>query len=64
MTSGRSELVEIECVIVCDDPSKKAIAVQNPDGSDNWIWVPRSHCEVTDCGIELPYWLAVEKRLV
>jgi len=76
----KSDLVEIECEIRMDDPSKKAVAVA--DGSvevdencverERWFWLPRSLVDFDPAGYRdkktvvatMPEWLALEKGLV
>lgn len=70
---SKSDLVDIECRVVSDDPRKKAIAVVN--GTDErvhgggkqekWFWLPRQYVEINDDGtVTIPEWLALEKGLI
>ena len=72
----KSNLIDIACEIVSDDPSKGAIAVI--DGTmeelagghkrQKWFWLPRTQIEVEENGrsaiVTMPVWLAEEKGLV
>lgn len=75
----KSDLVNVEVVIISDDPRKAAICVN--DGSEikdvrgqvvgpRWIWLPRSQIEVEmkpdgkHATVTMPEWLAIEKKLV
>lgn len=65
MVSGKSDLIEIEAFvrIVTD----RAYGIEDPhglDGKGELIWVPKSQCELTEDGLVMPEWLAIEKGLV
>ncbi|MEJ6846816.1 hypothetical protein V3589_11425 [Sinorhizobium fredii] len=77
MPSYKSDLVDIACQVVRDDPDQKAIAVA--DGTEEsytddhgvertrlkWFWLPRSQIQMNDNGtVTMPEWLAVDKGLV
>jgi hypothetical protein len=59
-TTGRSDLVDIECEIRAERP----LAVLIHDGQRT-VWLPRSQIEIGDDGtIAMPEWLAMEKGLI
>lgn len=74
---SQSEIVDIECEIVDDNPSRKAIAItdgteETVDGRkrQKWFWIPRQYAEVDKdpkghrAVVTVPRWLAEEKGLV
>ncbi|MCB1460939.1 MAG: hypothetical protein KDJ90_00570 [Nitratireductor sp.] len=74
----KSDLVDINCRVVSDDPSKKAIAIADGTEEDDprhegrkrekWFWLPRSQVEAIVFGtghiVTMPEWLAKEKGLI
>ena len=66
----KSDLVNLELFMVCDEPERKAIRVQDEGGLK--VWLPRSQIEFEYLGgqnahaikVTLPEWLAIEKELV
>ena len=68
-----SNLIDIECEIRNDDPTKLAFAItdgsttENDDGDqvEDWVWIPRSQAEINDDGtVTMPEWLALEKGFI
>lgn len=72
----KSDLVDISCKVISDDPSKKAIAITDgtteklPGGRERlkWFWLPRSQIEIEPKAghviITMPEWLALDKGLI
>ena len=69
---ARSDLVDIACKIMMDDPTRKAVAVSDGttekfEGQERvkWYWLPRSLTQINADGtVTVPEWLAIEKGLV
>lgn len=65
MTSGKSDLVEVEAGL--RDETEKAFCLSR-DGSES-IWIPKSQCEIergkNNCHtFTMPEWLANDKGLI
>lgn len=74
----KSDLIDIACKIVRDDPDQRAIAVADGTEIDHadmrtgeivarqkWFWLPRSQIEINNDGtVTMPEWLAIQKGLV
>lgn len=61
MTSGRSDLVEIDCACVGETDLAWRV-----DNGKTKVWIPKSQCEADWARgvVEMPEWLAIERGLV
>ncbi len=59
MSTGKSDLVELECETLHETDKAILIAV-----GDEKAWLPKSMVEFEDGTVTLPEWLAIEKRLI
>lgn len=62
MTSGRSDLVDLELPEFRRASTEKAWAFKNL--KDVVVWIAKSQAEYEDGTLTLPEWLAAEKELV
>lgn len=65
--SVRSDLVDLTLVLRSQRPL--AIAVSDPEGRGDWIWLPKSKIEyvmkdATTVEVSMPKWLAKDKGLL
>lgn len=62
MTDGRSNLIDIACVIT----GETARAYRIDHGGKDDVWVPKSLCEYdeSDGTMTMPEWIAKEKGLI
>lgn len=59
MTTGRSDLVDLELILLCETP--RAYLVEGDFGK---AWLPKSQVERDGYVFTMPRWLAEEKELV
>jgi hypothetical protein len=62
MPNGRSDIIDIACVIIHE--TERAWLIDA--GTDDNVWIPKSIGEhdPTDDTIAMPEWLAIEKGLI